>query len=61
MPHVAIIGRSRLHGGIETGERYARVRQYIVDVLTDAGIDVAVLTFRHDVERHELTDEWRDW
>jgi|SRR6185369_17833289 hypothetical protein len=48
------------HGGIETGER-DELCQYIDDVLTDAGIDVAVLSSRHDVERHELTDEWRDW
>ncbi|SBT50532.1 hypothetical protein [Micromonospora auratinigra] len=49
------------HGGkIETGEREA-LAEYIDDVLTDAGIDVEGLTSRRDRERHELTDEWREW
>ncbi|MEV7231974.1 hypothetical protein AB0M79_33945 [Polymorphospora sp. NPDC051019] len=46
--------------GIETGER-EELCLYIDDSLTDAGVDVAALTARHGMPRHELTDEWRDW
>ncbi|MEH0938585.1 hypothetical protein [Micromonospora psammae] len=48
------------HGRIETGER-EKLCEYIDDVLTDAGIDVEGLTSRRDIERTELTDDWRDW
>ncbi|GGR68079.1 hypothetical protein GCM10010169_09710 [Micromonospora fulviviridis] len=48
------------HGRIETGER-EKLCEYIDDVLTDAGIDVEGLTSRRDMERTELTDDWRDW
>ncbi|MGW5666627.1 hypothetical protein [Micromonospora sp. NPDC003776] len=45
---------------IETGER-EDLCEYIDDVLTDAGIDVDGLTSRRNIDRAELTDEWRDW
>ncbi|WP_200210908.1 hypothetical protein [Micromonospora coerulea] len=48
------------HGRIETSER-DKLCEYIDDVLTDAGIDVEGLTSRRDIERTELTDDWRDW
>jgi hypothetical protein len=49
------------HGSrIETGER-EELCEYIDDVLTDAGIDVGGLTARRDIDRAELTDEWREW
>ncbi|MFG3302873.1 hypothetical protein [Micromonospora chersina] len=49
------------HGSrIETGER-EELCEYIDDVLTDAGIDVDGLTSRRNIDRAELTDEWRDW
>jgi hypothetical protein len=45
---------------IETGER-EELCQYIDDVLTAFGVDVAALTARRGLGRHELTDHWRDW
>ncbi|MEU4476750.1 hypothetical protein AB0F68_01580 [Micromonospora sp. NPDC023966] len=49
------------HGSrIETGER-EELCEYIDDVLTDAGIDADGLTSRRNIDRAELTDEWRDW
>ncbi|MCX4389578.1 hypothetical protein OG777_21975 [Micromonospora peucetia] len=48
------------HGMIETGER-EDLCEYVDVVLTNAGLDVEALTSRHDIERYELTDEWRDW
>ncbi|MGC4787444.1 hypothetical protein ACLQ22_06320 [Micromonospora sp. DT178] len=48
------------HGRIETGER-EDLCEHIDVVLTGAGQDVEALTARRGVERHELTDEWRDW
>ncbi|MEV0391503.1 hypothetical protein [Polymorphospora rubra] len=46
--------------GIETGER-EELCLYIDASLTEAGVDVAALTARQGMPRHELTDEWRDW
>ncbi|MGK5737608.1 hypothetical protein [Micromonospora sp. URMC 103] len=45
---------------IETGER-EELCEYIDEVLTDAGIDVDGLTARRNIDRAELTDEWREW
>ncbi|MFG3579077.1 hypothetical protein [Micromonospora chersina] len=58
---VALNSVDEEHGRrIETGER-EELCEYIDDVLTDAGIDVDGLTSRRDIDRAELTDEWRDW
>jgi hypothetical protein len=45
---------------IETGER-EELCDHIDRVLTAAGVDVAGLTARRGIGRHEVTDEWRDW
>lgn len=45
---------------IETGER-EELCQYIDDVLAGAGVDLSALTARRGIDRHELTDTWRDW
>ncbi|MFI0503310.1 hypothetical protein ACH3WN_10645 [Streptomyces albogriseolus] len=34
---------------------------YIDEALTEQGVDVAALTARHGLGRHELTDRWRTW
>ncbi|BBH69599.1 hypothetical protein ACTI_62840 [Actinoplanes sp. OR16] len=47
-------------GHIETGEREA-LADYVDGVLTGAGIDVPALTARRGRDRHELTDQWRQW
>ncbi|MEV5730792.1 hypothetical protein AB0N50_34175 [Streptomyces pharetrae] len=44
----------------ETDER-EQLCLYIDEALTEQGVDVAVLTARHGLGRHELTDQWRDW
>ena len=41
-----------------TGEELA---EYVDEALTAAGVDVEALTSRRDMDRSELTDEWRDW
>ncbi|MFF0556498.1 hypothetical protein [Streptomyces sp. NPDC004266] len=48
------------HCGYETDEREA-LCDYIDTALTEHGVDVAALTARHGLGRHELTDKWRDW
>ncbi|KXK60674.1 hypothetical protein AWW66_17470 [Micromonospora rosaria] len=48
------------HGRIETSEREA-FAEYIDAALHEAGVDVAALTARRDLDRSELTDQWRDW
>ena len=48
------------HGRIETDER-EELCEYIDDVLTDTGVDVAALTARHGIGRSNLTDKWREW
>jgi len=45
---------------IETGER-EELCEHIDAVLTAAGVDVAALTARRNLDRGELTDGWRDW
>ena len=45
---------------IETGER-EELCQYIDDVLTAAGVDVAALASRSRIDRSDITDEWREW
>ncbi|MEU8817544.1 hypothetical protein [Actinoplanes sp. NPDC048796] len=47
-------------GHIETGER-EDLCEYVDQVLTAAGVDVAALTARRGIDRAELTDDWRDW
>ncbi|NEA49882.1 hypothetical protein [Streptomyces sp. SID10815] len=44
----------------ETDER-EQLCAYIDRTLTERGVDVASLTVRHGLGRHELTDRWRDW
>ncbi|MGW2684621.1 hypothetical protein ACWC6I_15885 [Streptomyces sp. NPDC001414] len=44
----------------ETDER-EQLCVYIDEALTEQGVDVAALTARHGLGRHELTDRWRDW
>lgn len=34
---------------------------YIDEALTEQGVDVAALTAKRALGRHELTDRWRDW
>ena len=41
-----------------TGEELA---EYVDEAMTAAGVDVEALTSRRDMDRSELTDEWRDW
>ncbi|GLX50027.1 hypothetical protein Shyhy01_29770 [Streptomyces hygroscopicus subsp. hygroscopicus] len=50
------------HGqcAFETDER-EQLCAYIDEALTEQGIDVAALTARRGLGRHELTDQWRDW
>jgi hypothetical protein len=47
-------------GFIETDER-EELGEYIDQVLVAAGVDVAALTGRRGVSRHELTDGRRHW
>ncbi|MFI2377158.1 hypothetical protein ACH5AO_19085 [Streptomyces sp. NPDC018964] len=44
----------------ETDER-EQLCLYIDEALTEQEVDVAALTARHGLGRHELTDQWRDW
>ncbi|MFF0384650.1 hypothetical protein [Streptomyces sp. NPDC004286] len=44
----------------ETDER-EQLCAYIDAALTGQGVDVTSLTARHGLDRHELTDRWRDW
>ncbi len=44
----------------ETDER-EQLCAYIDEALSEQGVDVAALTARHGLGRHELTDRWRDW
>ncbi|MGW3267428.1 hypothetical protein [Streptomyces sp. NPDC001056] len=44
----------------ETDER-EQLCAYIDEALTEQGVDVAGLTARCGLGRHELTDRWRDW
>ncbi|MEU1195339.1 hypothetical protein ABZ446_03865 [Streptomyces sp. NPDC005813] len=44
----------------ETDER-EQLCTYIDEALTEQGVDVAALTARRGLGRHELTDQWRDW
>ncbi|KMS90036.1 hypothetical protein ABZT16_18460 [Streptomyces flaveolus] len=44
----------------ETDER-EQLCLYIDEALTEQGVDVAALTARQGLGRHELTDQWRDW
>lgn len=44
----------------ETDER-EQLCIYIDEALTEQGVDVATLTARGGLGRHELTDQWRDW
>ncbi|MGW8722866.1 hypothetical protein ACWGNR_26665 [Streptomyces althioticus] len=44
----------------ETDER-EQLCLYIDEALTEQGVEVAALTARHGLGRHELTDQWRDW
>ncbi|WP_028802735.1 hypothetical protein [Streptomyces sp. 142MFCol3.1] len=44
----------------ETDER-EQLCTYIDEALTERGVDVAALTARRGLGRHELTDQWRDW
>ncbi|MEV5335777.1 hypothetical protein [Streptomyces werraensis] len=44
----------------ETDER-EQLCAYIDEALSEQGVDVAGLTARHGLGRHELTDRWRDW
>ena len=49
------------HGAwIETGERES-LCEYIDQVIVDHGINIDALAASQDLERYELTDEWRDW
>ncbi|KOG64086.1 hypothetical protein ADK77_21925 [Streptomyces antibioticus] len=44
----------------ETDER-EQLCLYIDEALTEQGVNVAALTARQGLGRHELTDQWRDW
>jgi hypothetical protein len=44
----------------ETDER-EQFCAYIDEALTEQGIDVATLTAKRGLGRHQLTDRWRDW
>ena len=44
----------------ETSER-EQLCEYIEKALEDAGIDVAALTARQGIDRHGITDKWRNW
>lgn len=48
------------HAAYETGER-EQLCDYIDQVLANSGNDVSALTARHGIDRHAITDEWRDW
>ncbi|GAA1260284.1 hypothetical protein GCM10009665_57840 [Kitasatospora nipponensis] len=48
------------HAAYETGER-EQLCEYIDQVLANSGIDVSALTARHGIDRHAITDEWREW
>jgi hypothetical protein len=48
------------HGEIDTMTR-EELAEYLDEALTAAGVDVEALTSRRDMDRSELTDEWRDW
>ncbi|OQD51704.1 hypothetical protein BM536_038625 [Streptomyces phaeoluteigriseus] len=44
----------------ETDER-EQLCACIDEALSEQGVDVAALTARYGLGRHELTDRWRDW
>ncbi|MEU2626315.1 hypothetical protein [Kitasatospora sp. NPDC007106] len=48
------------HAAYETGER-EQLCDYIDQVLEASSIDVPALTARRGIDRHAITDEWRDW
>lgn len=45
---------------IATGERTV-LCDYIDRTISEAGVDLDVLSARHGVPREDLTDEWRTW
>jgi len=51
---------SRGGGGYETGER-EDLCEYIDASLTEAGVDLDALAARRNIDRSEITDEWRMW
>ena len=48
------------HAVIETDER-EQLCQYIDDVIDSSGIGVKRLAEHMNCDRHEITDEWREW
>ncbi|MFF0855503.1 hypothetical protein ACFYVM_31310 [Streptomyces sp. NPDC003280] len=54
------VNESHDESAFETDER-EQLCAYIDEALTERGVDVAALTARHGLGRHELTDRWRDW
>ena len=46
--------------GYETGER-EELCEYIDASLTEAGVDLDALAARQNIDRSEITDEWRMW
>lgn len=48
------------HGAIETGERES-LAEYVYVVLKQAGVDVASLAARRDLDEYAITDPWREW
>jgi hypothetical protein len=45
---------------IATGERTV-LCEYIDQTISEAGVNLDVLSARHGVPREDLTDEWRTW
>ena len=54
------INESGCGGGFDSDER-DRLCDYIDAIIIRHGIDIDALARSQNVERYELTDEWRDW
>jgi hypothetical protein len=57
---VEAINEADEEGLIDTIDR-EDLADWIDAALVAAGVDVDALTAAHGLERHELTDTWRDW
>ena len=54
------INESGCGGGFDSGEREL-LCNYIDEIIIRHGVDIDALANSQNVERYELTDEWRDW
>jgi hypothetical protein len=55
-----VLALNDVQTGIDTMTR-EELCEYIDDVVTAAGVDVEAVTERRDLDRSQLTDQWRDF